>query len=58
MSDDQAAYLDYFVRRGVLWNRPSPLIAEYRRLENEIAIPRRARHHRRGRPGPSAAPAR
>ena len=42
MSDDQAAYLDYFVRRGVLWNRPSPLIAEYRRLENEIAIPRRA----------------
>lgn len=42
MSDDQAAYLDYFVRQGLLSNRPSPLVVEYRRLENEIAIPRRA----------------
>ncbi|MFN0104058.1 MAG: DUF1549 domain-containing protein [Bryobacteraceae bacterium] len=42
MSDDQAAFLDSFVRQGVLSNRPSPLVDEYRRLENEIAVPRRA----------------
>ena len=42
MTDAQAAFLDSFVRQGLLSNAPSPLIAEYRRLENEIAIPRRA----------------
>ncbi len=42
MSDEQAAYLDSFVRLGLLPNRVSPLVAEYRRLENEIAVPRRA----------------
>lgn len=44
MTEQQAALLDYFVRHDVLTNRASqiPAIAEYRRLEQEIPVPRRA----------------
>ncbi len=43
MTDEQAALLDHFVRKGLLSNKAdSQLVAEYRRLEGEIAIPRRA----------------
>ena len=43
----QAAYLDYFVRRGLLptaleaLERAGPLVAEYRKLEAEIPVPQR-----------------
>ncbi len=43
----QAAYLDYFVRRGLLpttleaLERARPLVTEYRRLEAEIPVPQR-----------------
>lgn len=43
----QASYLDYFVRRGLLpttleaLGQARPLVAEYRRLEAEIPVPRR-----------------
>ncbi|MEE2942965.1 MAG: DUF1553 domain-containing protein [Verrucomicrobiota bacterium] len=48
MSDEQARFLDYFVREGLLTNSPnaSPalarLVAEYRKLETEIPLPQRA----------------
>jgi mono/diheme cytochrome c family protein len=44
LTDEQAVFLDYFVRQGLLPNTAEaiPLIAEYRKLESEIAIPRRA----------------
>ncbi len=44
LNDNQAIFLDYFVRQGLLPNVAAtiPLIAEYRRLEEEIAVPRRA----------------
>ena len=47
ITEKQAAYLDYFVRRGLLptslesLESVRPLVAEYRRLEAEIGIPRR-----------------
>ena len=48
MNDDQAQFLNYFVREGLLSNSPdaSPevakLVAEYRKLEAEIPQPQRA----------------
>ena len=48
MSDEQARYLNYFLRRGLLPNTlpelqgPSALVAEYRRLESEVPVPTRA----------------
>ncbi|MEP6539476.1 MAG: PSD1 and planctomycete cytochrome C domain-containing protein, partial [Bryobacteraceae bacterium] len=44
LTDSQAVFLDYFIRQGLLPNSADtiPLIAEYRRLEQEIAVPRRA----------------
>ena len=36
MTDESAAFLDYFLRAGLLTNRPTKSTAEYRRLENEI----------------------
>ena len=47
ITEKQGAFLDYFVRRGLLptslesLERVRPLVAEYRRLEGEITIPRR-----------------
>jgi hypothetical protein len=47
VSDDEAAFLDAFLRRDLLPNRlaelpeAAPLVAEYRRLENEIPVPTR-----------------
>ncbi len=47
ITERQAAYLDYFVRRGLLptsldsMESVRPLVAEYRRLEGEIGVPRR-----------------
>ena len=47
LDERQAAFLDYFVRRGLLPRTleeiadASPLVAEYRRLESEISAPRR-----------------
>ena len=47
ITEKQAAYLDYFVRRGLLptslesLEGVRPLVANYRRLEAEIGIPRR-----------------
>ncbi|MBI3679436.1 MAG: DUF1553 domain-containing protein, partial [Acidobacteria bacterium] len=48
MTEDQAAFLDHFVRRGLLPNTLEklpglkPLVAEYRKLEEEVPVPRRA----------------
>ncbi len=42
MTDEEASFLDFFVRSGILPNQPTALVAEYRQLENEIAVPRRA----------------
>jgi hypothetical protein len=44
LSDAQAALLDDLMRHGWLTNAVErvPLAAEYRRLEEEIAVPRRA----------------
>jgi len=48
LTDAQAAYLDYFARRDLLPTSLGqlvslqPLVAEYRRLEAEVPIPRRA----------------
>jgi len=45
LTDAQAALLDYFVRNQLLGNSPDKLpdlVAEYRRLEQEIPVPRRA----------------
>ena len=48
VTDAQAAYLDWFVRRGLLRNTPAevpaaaPLLAGYRRLEAAVPVPRRA----------------
>jgi len=48
MSDEEARYLNYFVRRGLLPNTLAELqgvsefVAEYRRLEDEVPIPTRA----------------
>ncbi len=44
LNDSQAVFLDYFVRQGLLPNAAAgvPVLAEYRRLEQEIPIPRRA----------------
>ena len=47
-NDEQAAFLDYFVRKDLLprslesLESVRPLVEEYRRLEAEIPIPRRA----------------
>jgi len=48
MSDEQARFLDYFVREGLLSNsldtspKLAELVAEYRKLETEIPLPQRA----------------
>ena len=42
MTDEEASFLDFFVRVRILPNQTTPLIAEYRQLEGEIAVPRRA----------------
>ena len=48
LTEEQASYLDYFVRRDLLPRSMGqlvelqPLVAEYRRLEGEVPIPRRA----------------
>ena len=44
LTDNQAVFLDYFVRQGLLPNTADSisLVAEYRTLEQQIAIPRRA----------------
>ncbi len=48
LTAEQTAFLDYFLRRSLLPTslialpKVAPLVAEYRRLENEIAAPRRA----------------
>ncbi len=48
LSPQQSAFLDYFVRRGLLPTSISqlsaiaPLVEEYRKLEREIPVPRRA----------------
>ncbi len=48
LNEEEAAYLDFFVQRGVLPNTPAglgeaaPLVAEYRRLEEQVPIARRA----------------
>jgi len=48
LSEAQRAFLDYFLRRGLLPTslkslpKAAPLIADYRRLEGEITAPRRA----------------
>ncbi len=48
LSEEQRAFLDFFLRRSLLPASPNalpkvaPLVAEYRRLEGEIAAPRRA----------------
>ena len=48
MSNEQAQFLNYFVREGLLTNTPdaSPevanLVAEYRKLEAEVPSPQRA----------------
>ncbi len=48
LTDQQAAFLDDFIRKGLLPNSLDkiaslqPLVAEYRKLEAEIPIPRRA----------------
>jgi hypothetical protein len=48
LDERQAAFLDFFVRSGLLPSSVSaakplqPLVAEYRRLEEEIPVPRRA----------------
>ncbi len=48
ITDAQASFLGFFVRHGLLPNRldelanVAPLVAEYRRLEQEIPIPTRA----------------
>jgi mono/diheme cytochrome c family protein len=48
LTDEQAAYLDYFARRDLLPTSLGqlvslqPLVAEYRRMEAEVPIPRRA----------------
>ena len=47
LDERQAAFLDYFVRRGLLprtigeLSGVAPLVEEYRRLEEEIQVPRR-----------------
>ncbi len=48
LTDEQAAYLDFFVRRGLLpvgldsLPDVEPLVANYRKLEDEVPVPRRA----------------
>ena len=48
LSDDQAAYLDYFIRRDLLPTslgqlvELQPLVAEYRKLESGVPVARRA----------------
>ena len=48
LSEAERAFLDFFVRRGLLpvslksLPKVAPLVTEYRRLENEIPTPRRA----------------
>ena len=48
LSEEQAAYLDYFVRRDLLprslgqFVDLQPLVAEYRKLESEVPVARRA----------------
>ncbi len=48
LTAEQMAFLDYFLRRGLLPTslkaipKAAPFVAEYRRLESEIAAPRRA----------------
>jgi hypothetical protein len=48
LADAQGAFLDYFARRGLLpvslneLKSVAPLVADYRRLENEVPLPRRA----------------
>ncbi len=48
LTESQAAYLDFFVRNGILKARTvdlpevQPLVKTYRKLEKEISIPRRA----------------
>jgi hypothetical protein len=48
MTNEQANFLRFFVRRGLLPNKTSeiptvaPLVAKYRELENEVPVPTRA----------------
>jgi len=48
LTNEQAAFLDFFVRRALLPTslkslpKVAPLVAEYRRLEHELPAPRRA----------------
>ena len=48
LTEEQRAFLDYFLRRNLLTTslkslpKVAPLVAEYRRLEGEIPTPRRA----------------
>ncbi len=48
VTEEQRAFLDYFIRRGLLPTsfkalpKAAPLVAEYRRLEGELTAPRRA----------------
>lgn len=44
LTDEQATYLNELLKRGLLTNEASaiPVVAEYRKLEAEIAAPRRA----------------